>query len=247
MKNADQWQPSKYVYRRGKLVGSRDPREVSVASRLVTDVVARLYDRYIVDHCRGKLVDLGCGKVPLYQAYRDHVVEIVCVDKPGTPHGTAFIDYECDLSQRLPFRDGEFDTVILSDVLEHLAEPQHLFHEMARICVGGGKCLISVPFYYGLHEEPHDYYRYTEFALRRLAEGAGFNVVLIESSGGAPEIMADLLAKNVVTVPAVGKYLAIAVQAVTGFFISTSVGKKLSRRSGKRYPFSYFMVVEKTA
>ena len=83
--------------------------------------------------------------------------------------------------------------------------------------------------------------------MARLAETAGFGVVLIESSGGTPEIMADVTAKNVVSVPAIGKYLAMAVQAITGFFISTSVGRSVSEKTGKRFPFGYFMVVEKTA
>ena len=55
---------------------------------------------------------------------------------------------------------------------------------------------MNVPFYYWLHERPHDYYRYTEYALRRFAETAGFNFLLIKTLGGVPEIIADILAKN---------------------------------------------------
>ena len=246
MKNADWWRPSKYVFRRGKLVASRDPKEVSVASRLICDAVARLYDLHIKDHCRGNLLDLGCGKVPLYGAYKDFVQEITCVDWGATTHGLTFVDFECDLSRPLPFSAGEFDTVILSDVLEHVPEPAQLWSEISRILRTGGKCLLSVPFFYWIHEEPFDYYRYTEYALRRFAERTGFRVVLLESLGGIPEVLADLLAKGIAPVPLLGRCFAITFQAIVQCFGSTGFGKRISGRTSRDFPFGYFMVVEKT-
>ena len=245
MKNADQWLPSKYVYRRGKLVASRDPNEVAVSTRLIADLVARLYDQHIQDHCTGKLIDLGCGKVPLFQTYRHLVESCTCVDWPNTPHKNDFVDHECDLTRPLPFADGEFRTIILSDVLEHVPTPELLWHEMSRILAGGGKILMNVPFYYWLHEQPHDYYRYTEHALRRFAELAGLKVLVLETLGGSAEVLADLLAKHFMVIPAVGKPLAISVQAVARFFSATTLGKRLAKESGKRFPLGYFMVAEK--
>ena len=55
--------------------------------------------------------------------------------------------------------------------------------------------LLSVPFFYWLHEESYDFYRYTKYALRRFAETTGFEVVLIKELGGAPEMVVEYFFK----------------------------------------------------
>jgi len=247
MKNKDKWLPSKFVYRHGNLVASRSPKEVMVGSRLVADAIASLYDTYIPQYASGRLIDLGCGKVPLFQAYRKYVTDSVCLDWEHTAHANGHLDYVCDLNKRLPFSDEEFDTVILSDVLEHVAEPEQLWREMARILRPNGKILANVPFYYWLHEQPHDYYRYTEYALRRFAQLANFRMLLLVPIGGAPEILADVLAKHSQSLPLVGAGLAAALQAATQAFIKTRLGKTWSEKTSKGFPLGYFFVAENNA
>lgn len=244
MKNKGKWTPSKYAYRRGRLAASRNPTEVMVGSRLMADIVAALYDKYIPQHVTGRLIDLGCGKAPLFEAYRKYITDNVCLDWQHTEHRNEYLDYTCDLNGRLPFSDNEFDTIILSDVLEHVAEPEHLWREMSRILKPNGKLLANVPFYYWLHEGPHDYYRYTEYALRRFAQLAGFRLLLLHPIGGAPEILSDILAKETQALPLAGKWLALAIQRVTQAFVNTNLGKKLSRKTSKAFPFGYFLVGE---
>ena len=245
MKNQEHWTPSKFVFCRGRLQASRDVRNVTVGSRLISDLTAKLYQQYLPQHCRGRLVDLGCGRVPLFEAYRNHVESVTCVDWPGSAHGNEFIDVAHDLSQPLPFDDGEFDTIVLSDVLEHMSEPQLLCNEMARILSPGGKCLLNTPFFYWLHEVPHDYYRYTEFALRTLMGKAGFNVLLAQPTGGSPEILADIVAKHLSQVPVFGKPTAMFAQWLTSVLVRTPPGRKLSKSTAQSFPLSYFLVAEK--
>ena len=90
-------------------------------------------------------------------------------------HGTDYLDATADLNEGIPFPDASFDTVLSSSVFEHLRRPQFAFEETARVLASGGALILHVPFYYWLHEEPHDYYRYTEYALRDLASGAGLD------------------------------------------------------------------------
>lgn len=245
MKNEHEWVPSKFVYHNGKLVASSHPGEVAVGSRLIANTIARFYHTHLSDHCRGKLIDLGCGKAPLYEAYKDLVESAICVDWPNASHGKDYLDFECDLTQELPFQDQEFDTIILSDVLEHIPEPEKLLQEMYRILRNEGKALINVPFFYWLHETPYDYYRYTEFGLRYLAESAGFKVVTLTAMGGFPEVLTDITAKFLQFRPVIGKPLAHLIQAITAGLIKTKLGQTLSARTGKVFPLGYFMVVEK--
>ena len=48
----------------------------------------------------------------------------------------------------------------------------------------GGKAILSVPHLVWLHNEPHDYWRFTGHGLRRLAEKAGLRLVSVEPVGG---------------------------------------------------------------
>lgn len=245
MKNKEHWVPSKFVFRHGKLKASRNTADVGIGSRLMADIIASLFDTYIPQYTRGKLIDLGCGKVPLYQVYKPYITDNICVDWKNTRHRNEYLDAECDLTKALPFPDDEFDTIILSDVLEHIPQPDLLWHEMSRIIKKDGIAFINVPYYYWLHEIPFDYYRYTEFALRRFADLNDFAIVLLKPIGGSPEIMADILAKHLQPLPLIGKILSGGIQTMTMAFINTRLGKKISGKTGTTFPLGYFLIARK--
>lgn len=245
MRNREKWRPSKYVFRNGKLVASRDPNEVGIGSRLIADLVADSYARNLKTHAKGRLLDLGCGKAPLYGAYGNLVTDTICVDWGNSMHASDYLDFEQDLTKKTHFEDNEFDTIILSDVLEHMPVPQDLWSEMARILSTNGKVIMNVPFYYSLHEQPHDYYRYTEFALRRFVVAAGLKLILLDRIGGAPEVIADIFSKNIVRVPGLGRPIAAFAQWLTFRFVGTPFGRRISNATSASFPLGYFLVAEK--
>ena len=245
MKNRDHWEPSKFVYKKGRLIASRNPEEVSISSRLVSDITAANYNRYLAQYAHGKLLDLGCGKVPLFEAYKDHVEDNICVDWENSLHKNEFLDQHCDLTRDLPFEKREFDTVILSDVLEHIPEPQRLMNEISRILSPDGALIMNVPFYYRLHETPHDYYRYTEYALHRFIELFGLEMEKLIPAGGTPEILADILAKNLNPVPLIGPPCSMFTQWLTSVFVKTKIGNKISLRTSRIFPLGYFLIAKK--
>jgi SAM-dependent methyltransferase len=246
MKNQDKWKPSKFVFKKKRLIASRDPNSVSISSRLVADLIASYYEKYLPLYSKGTLIDLGCGEVPFFEVYKSYVNEIVCVDWASTFHDIAFADFYCDLNDILPFENEKFDTIILSDVLEHISRPQLLICEMSRILVKNGKIIMNVPFIYNLHEIPHDYYRYTEYGLKFLIESCGLRTIYISPIGGFPEVLGDMSAKFAFSIPFFGKELSIFIQRVTSVFIKTSLGKKISNKSSHRYPLGYFLVLGKS-
>lgn len=243
MKNTAQWRPTKFELHRGRLRGSRDARELGIGSRLVSDLVAAQYQAHLPLHARGALLDLGCGKVPLYGAYARHVGEVTCVDWAPGEH----IDLPCDLSQPLPFERDRFDTIILSDVLEHMPEPELLWREMTRVLAPNGKIIMNVPFYYSVHAHPHDYYRYTNFAPERFVKINALELVCLLPIGGIVEIMADLLAKALSKLPLIGPPLAMLTQFVVGGFGRTRLGSRVARVSSRHFPFGYFMIAQRPA
>lgn len=244
MKNSQQWRPTKYVLHKGKLRSSRIPQDVTPASRLVADLVAKLYDEALRAHCRGDLLDLGCGRAPLYLIYRDLATSVTCVDWGSSPHDVGHADVLCDLNEPIPLADDMFDTVILSDVLEHLYRPHLLLAEVARMLRPGGKLIMNVPFMYWLHEQPHDYYRYTRFTLERMLKEAGFDVLLLKEVGGGPESWADLTSKLISRVPLVGQALSSTTQWSCRQFINTRFGRRVSEATAPKFPLGYFVVAQ---
>lgn len=190
-------------------------------------------------------MDLGCGKVPFYAAYKAYVSEVLCVDWENSRHNSEYLDHAADLSQPLPFADGAFDTIILSDVLEHIPVPESLWAEMVRVLSNRGKIIMNVPFYYRLHEQPHDYHRFTEFALRRLVANSRMELIQISAIGGAPEILADILSKVATRIPKAGMPIAGALQFLGLWFGKTRLGRRISAATAAEFPFGYFMIAQK--
>ena len=87
-------------------------------------------------------------------------------------------DYVCDLVA-IPVEDARFDHVVCTQVLEHLPEPLRVVAELGRVLKPGGTLWLSAPLFYAEHETPYDFFRYTQFGLRRLLEDAGFEVLEI--------------------------------------------------------------------
>lgn len=245
VRNADQWQPSKFEPHAGRWRATRDRALVGPGSRLYVELLARALQAAIADHARGRLADLGCGDVPLYGMYRTQVQEAVCVDWGQSRHRINHIDFECDINQPLPFEGASFDTLVLSDVLEHLCEPQALWMEMARVLRPHGKVICSVPFFYWLHECPHDYYRYTEFALRRFASQSSMQVLTLQPLGGSIEVMADLLAKHLVRVPGLGIPAALGLQALALRWALSRSGRRTISKTSQYFPLGYLMVAQR--
>ena len=245
MQHKDEWVPTKFHFRRGKLKASRNKKEVGVGSRLATNITAHFYQKMLTDHAKGNLLDLGCGNVPLYAAYKDLVEDNYCVDWQGSLHTNKYLDQDADLNQKLPLDSDKFDTIILSSVLEHIRQPEQLVGEMNRVLKKGGKLLLNVPFYYCLHEVPHDYFRYTRYALESMLNDSGFNIVSIETSGGVPEVLCDIYAKNISAIPLIGVPFAKCIQWSTWGFVRTKPGRKLSVKTANKFPFGYCIVAEK--
>lgn len=84
----------------------------------------------------------------------------------------------------IPLRNGSVDAVLCTVTLEHLHSPWQAMAEMGRVTRQGGKGFFVVPFMWELHQEPHDYYRYSPHGFRFLAERSGFGVDEVRPMGG---------------------------------------------------------------
>jgi SAM-dependent methyltransferase len=241
MKNSENWLPTKFIQTPQGWKPNNDPKMVAPGSRIITNAMISHYENAIKNYVKGSLLDLGCGHVPFYGIYKNCVTNITCIDWENSMHKNQFLDFTVDLNQALPIQNEVFDSIICTDVLEHIFNPALLVSEMARIMKKGGNLILGVPFYYWLHEAPHDYYRYTEFALKNLLESNGFKILKLEPYGGSPEIFGDLIAKHLSKVPLLLKiHNSLWIRLLKLSFLL-----KASRKSAKKFPLGYCVVAQK--
>ncbi|NET40153.1 MAG: class I SAM-dependent methyltransferase, partial [Cyanothece sp. SIO1E1] len=97
----------------------------------------------------GPVLDFGCGTGVMTVAMREFGVDVkgLELDRPeirkAMPQDRLdFIDWY-DGSLPLPYETGAFESVIISEVLEHLEEPEPVMEEITRVCKN--QILVTVP------------------------------------------------------------------------------------------------------
>lgn len=109
-----------------------------------------------------KVLDAGCGQGRhLCEAFRAEGVEVVGLDiNLGDLQKAHALLSLMDVKKaknwllvkgdvtKLPFRDGTFDAVICSEVLEHIPDSGKAVEELVRVLKSGGPLAVSVPRYF---------------------------------------------------------------------------------------------------
>jgi SAM-dependent methyltransferase len=142
---------------------------------------------------RGLVLDVGCGEKP----YRELLLrapsqarEYLGVDLANNAYAAPDLVWD---GVTLPNADASVDSVLLTEVLEHCAEPAAVLREVFRVLRPGGFLFLTVPFIWPMHALPHDEFRFTPFALERLLAAAGFEAVRIDATGGRDAVLAITL------------------------------------------------------
>jgi SAM-dependent methyltransferase len=133
----------------------------------------RKYSGYL----SGRILDIGCGTAP----YRGYLSCQSYVGIDESPEVRPDVNASCE---SIPFKNNDFDGVICTEVLEHLAEPGRCVAETVRVLKSGGYLYITIPQSWGLHYEPRDYWRFTRYGIEYLLKKYSFKIVNIERLGG---------------------------------------------------------------
>ena len=154
--------------------------------------------RDVAPQARGRLLDVGCGTKPYQAIFRPYVEEYIGLEHEATFGATsaAGMSVGPDVfydGQRIPFEDRSFDTVLSIQVLEHTPRPQELVDEMARVLRQDGLLILSAPFCFRLHEQPHDYFRYSPHGLREICSRAGLEITSVQAQGSLWSVLGNKL------------------------------------------------------
>jgi hypothetical protein len=78
--------------------------------------------------------------------------------------------------------------------MEHVADWEKAFKNLAMLMERGGRLLITCPHFYVLHEEPYDFWRPTLHALKYFGSRIGLRMLHQEAAGDAWDVLGTLLA-----------------------------------------------------
>jgi SAM-dependent methyltransferase len=151
-----------------------------IAYRVMEQALGYAAARY----ARGRMLDIGCGSKPWARLFAGFVEAHVGVDRVESVRRGAKVDVVAS-AYDVPLPDADADTVLLSAVLEHLERPGDGLAECLRLLKPGGHLIVTAPFVFHVHEQPHDFFRFSPFGLRYLLEAAGFQVVELVPLAGA--------------------------------------------------------------
>jgi hypothetical protein len=160
----------------------RHPNE-SAKNRLVYRTFEAALRDAAARYARGRMIDVGGGRKPWQPVFAAHVSEHVCVDhvaKDGVRGPTVDV---VATAYDIPLPDAGAQTVLLTEVLEHLERPGDAVAECFRLLEPGGHVIATTPLFWPVHDA-RDFYRYTPRGLRYLFETAGFDVVELRPLGG---------------------------------------------------------------
>ena len=128
-----------------------------------------------------RILDVGCGSGVYTRELVERGAKVVATEFTPTPLAlakrnvgelAAQVEFRLEDAQALSLPDAAFDKVLLTEVIEHLPEPERAIAEAARVLRPGGLLVVSTPSRFS----PMN----LAYALKRRIRGYGFNEHLHE-------------------------------------------------------------------
>ncbi len=146
----------------------------------------------------GRVLDVGCGQRPYEKSYFAGAASYVGVDYLTDRSSPDVVSS----GLALPFFETSFDTVVSTEVLEHVPDPLVALKEMRRVLRPNGHLVLSAPYYWPRHEVPYDFFRYPYDGFTNLLKLAGWDVVRLFSRGRSYAFLGQVI-QHIHPVPSV--------------------------------------------
>jgi SAM-dependent methyltransferase len=139
----------------------------------------------------GRLLDVGCGTKPYKSLFKVESYIGLDIDTPETRENKIADDFYDGAI--FPYPTNSFDSAICNQVLEHVFNPEQFIREINRVLRPGGRLLLTIPFVWDEHEQPHDYARYSSFGLQALLTKNGFNILSHKKTGADASLIFQII------------------------------------------------------
>jgi SAM-dependent methyltransferase len=130
---------------------------------------------------RGKVLEIGGGRVERY-AKKSITLDINSNFNPDIIAS----------GYNLPFKDNTLDTIVSTEVLEHLEKPKIFVNEIYRVLKHDGAFFLTTRFIHEIHGE--DYFRFTKLSLETLFKD--FRIVNVEEQGSIISVFSHLIVSS---------------------------------------------------
>ena len=140
------------------------------------------------NYAKGELIDLGCGIKPYEAIFSKYISNYFGVDHHQTANKNYADSTKADLyvdCTNTGLKSESYDTLLSTQVMEHIYDTDKYLDECYRLLKKNGYGIFTVPFFWQLHSEPYDYFRFTYYGLERLFSAKKFQIVKIEPLEGA--------------------------------------------------------------
>ena len=157
--------------------------------------VNRRLDAAIKSHsnlAHGVLLDVGCGLKPYEKFFKPYVTKYIGLEYSETSGYRGNAADLCGDAMQLPLADACVDTILCTEVLEHVPNPELAVSEFSRILRAGGTVIITAPFLFPVHDA-HDYFRYSPSGIAAILKRHDFEVEKVETLTGGGITVATLL------------------------------------------------------
>lgn len=193
---------------------------------------------------KGRVLDVGASNFSRYKELFNYTEYVKMDINPGND-----IDV-IGRAEEIPFQENSFDSIVCTQVLGDVYEPLRTFKEFYRILKPGGRALITESLYDSLHDEPNDYWRFTEHSFRRLAEDANLKVEVLERRGGYHSVIAQMKARYwIERLSANDKWFARILSFILKIFGTWALflDRKDRSHANKLFTHGYILIVRKHA
>jgi len=156
--------------------------------KIAGELLSRKLEEFASRYAQGRLIDLGCGARPYEKIFAPYIDSYFGVDSRETAEAHYGESTKADLyadCTDTKLESGSFDTLLSTQVIEHIYDHRKYIAECRRLLRAGGIGIFTIPFVCECHAEPHDYFRFTRYGIQRLFEEQNFTVLDLVPLGGA--------------------------------------------------------------
>lgn len=145
------------------------------------EMIIDLYHKY----CHpGLMLDVGCGTGAISKALKRFTKVVSCDFSDESVKYSRIRNPDIEVvrgdAQSMSFKSNKFDSIVSTDLVEHVKDDNAAIKEFHRVLKKDGKLILTVPAFQFLWAKDDvmlgHYRRYTKSQIRNLLERHGFNV-----------------------------------------------------------------------
>ena len=181
----------------------------------------------------GAVLDVGGQKVGKRGSFHPPLSDVECwhylnIEEKFEP------DFICSADDMSLVQNDTYDFVVLTEVLEHLQNPERTLQEIHRVLKPSGKLVASMPFLYGIHGDPDDFQRWTPSKFENVMNKQGWLNVEVNHMGGFGAVFYDLYYMYWGSADKGRDLLKARVMRKLGQWIIAPVVRVLEKREGEK-------------